>query len=157
MDQCGCSKCGAPFSDLAELPIPDSARYDLIPAKRATHTRTKPIEPALIICRVCGFQFSSQRLLRSVLLNFRPERWPVWEHALPSNEVEEQVIKELICRDTMKEAVDTIDNRQICRASLRSEHEYGGFASELLHQQGCAQMTLCKSDDDPFPNDELTR
>jgi predicted nucleic acid binding AN1-type Zn finger protein len=111
VEKCGCSQCGAPFSELVGLRIPDSARKDPISKTRASRTRRKVREPALIQCTSCQFRFSSQHLLRSALLRCYPNQWPPRKRLLSRQEVKNQAAVELSSRGTMKEAVDIIDDR----------------------------------------------
>ncbi|GMF31933.1 unnamed protein product [Phytophthora lilii] len=77
VEECGCSQCGASFSNFVSVPIPDTARKDPAKASQGSHKRSKVREPVLIQCRLCHFQFSLQHLLRNALLHCRPQQWPL--------------------------------------------------------------------------------
>ncbi|KAG6947871.1 hypothetical protein JG687_00015823 [Phytophthora cactorum] len=57
VNKCGCSECGSSFSDIVELPIPDSGRKDPVCDTGSKHTRAKPTEPGLLQCSVHWFGF----------------------------------------------------------------------------------------------------
>jgi hypothetical protein len=155
--ECICSQCGAPFSAFKGLPIPESARKDIAVGRRSPRVTSKAIEPALIQCGVCGLAFSSQHLLRSALLRFRPTHWPLWDSTLSKEEIEQQAAVEFHCRDTLREAVAIVDDRKTNHSSLKGDSKFGIFKAELLQLANTTRMQLCKRDNDPFQNDELTR
>jgi hypothetical protein len=158
VDACGCSNCGAPFTELVGLPIPDSARKDPQAWIRSRSVRSSVAEPPLIQCSICNMQFSSQHILRNGLLKFRPDHWPVWQHALSDSELKQQVATETICRDSDDQAASIVHEREINHASFSGDLVSGElFATEILEQANSARMAVCKSDNDPFRNDELTR
>ncbi|KAG6941518.1 hypothetical protein JG688_00018628 [Phytophthora aleatoria] len=57
INKCGCSECVAPFSDIVELPIPDSARKDPVCDTGGKRARVKPTEPALLQCSSALIRF----------------------------------------------------------------------------------------------------
>jgi len=116
LDQFRCSQCGAPFSEVTELPIPSSAR--IRPTRNAAWRRKTTsaniVEPPLLQCRACNLSFMSQHVLRSVLLLNRPSYWPPWKSPLTPDEITEQAIAEVGCRNGMNQAVNIVDEREKC-------------------------------------------
>jgi hypothetical protein len=112
LDECCCSNCGASFSNMEGLPIPDEARKDPHRVSRGARFRCTAAEPLLVECSLCGMQCSSQHLIRSALLKCRPTHWPVWERPLTTSEIEKQAATEGICRDTNACARRMISERE---------------------------------------------
>ncbi|KAG6945228.1 hypothetical protein JG688_00016673 [Phytophthora aleatoria] len=121
IEDCGCSSCGASFSNYVGLALPDSARKDPCPVKRRARFRCTPSEPFLVECCQCKMQFSSQHLLRNALLKFRPTVWPNWKRPLSISETEGMASIKAICRNTHKEAVDIVNERESIYSSFRSD------------------------------------
>ncbi|KAF1779989.1 Helitron helicase-like domain [Phytophthora cactorum] len=96
INKCGCSECGASFSDIVELPIPDSARKNPVVIQEV-----KVHELSLLNLH---YSMYSQHFLRSALIRFRPSCWPDWDNVLSEQEAEKQATKEAKCRDTPKRA-----------------------------------------------------
>jgi hypothetical protein len=159
-DQIECSSCGAKFSALIGLPISAKTRKDPLAGIRSSHSRLTVSEPALIQCSICEAKFSSQHLLRSTLLKLRPNYWPPQERALTSAEIEEQATNEAICRDTKRQAMEIIIERETSYSSFSGTDiamDRGAQEAGLLKQANSTQMAYCKMDQDPFRNDNLTR
>jgi hypothetical protein len=166
LDQFRCSQCGAPFSEVTELPIPSSAR--IRPTRNAAWRRKTTsaniVEPPLLQCRACNLSFMSQHVLRSVLLLNRPSYWPPWKSPLTPDEITEQAIAEVGCRNGMNQAVNIVDERVKMQLSLSTasylRNELGLSSSETkkwLDHANASQMEMCKYDDDPFKNEYLVR
>ncbi|OWZ05712.1 hypothetical protein PHMEG_00022143 [Phytophthora megakarya] len=155
-----CSNCGASFSKLKGIPIPDAARMDPYTVTRTARFCSNAAEFFLIECSVCSMQCSAQHLIRGALLKSRPTHWPLWEHPLTAREIEKQVAIESICRDTNAHAIRTICERELINLSYCKEellHENATLTAKLLQQINLRQLPLGNSDDDPFRNDELIR
>ncbi|GMF28882.1 unnamed protein product [Phytophthora lilii] len=151
LDEHGCSSCGATFQELVGLPIPDEARKEPLSSTRETRSRGKATEPALVQCRRCSTQFSSQHLIRNALLKARPAHWPVWQHSMSKHEVEEQANRESACRNTKRHAVNVVCDRESVQDSFCSEdsiRDNDMLITGLLYQANHRQMPLCKADDD---------
>ncbi|KAG6956748.1 hypothetical protein JG688_00011286 [Phytophthora aleatoria] len=79
--------CKAPLVDLIPLPIPERARKDPMSGLYSSRAKARVVEPALRRCAICNTNFSSQHILRDVLLKSRPAHWPRWEGALTYSEM----------------------------------------------------------------------
>jgi hypothetical protein len=160
LDGVKCPTCGASFSDFSELPIPSAARN----RPRGGHGASTAVEPHMLRCSVCACEFSSQHVLRSALLQCRPLHWPAWSKSLSADEIIMQTTLERKCRGTMQQAVSVVDEREQLLASLSTAHylrNEDGLSStdtkEWLDLANVPQMEMCKSDNDPFQNEYLTR
>ncbi|KAF1789113.1 hypothetical protein GQ600_9936 [Phytophthora cactorum] len=149
-----CSACKAPLVDLIPLPIPERARKDPMSGLYSSRAKARVVEPTLRRCAICNTNFSSQHILRDVLLKSRPAHWPRWEGALTY----------IGCCDTLQSVINTTDEREKIIDSVRAERDLkkeDGLTAldiaSLLHQANDTQMHFCKSEDDPFQNDYLTR
>ncbi|KAF1788709.1 hypothetical protein GQ600_21047 [Phytophthora cactorum] len=103
-------------------------------------------EPVLIQCGVCKTEFSSQHILRRALLTLRPNYWSLWERPLTSAEIDEQAASEVICRDTKRQAVNIINERETLHTSFSGTDmaiECGAETADLLHQSNSIQMKYC--------------
>jgi len=158
-----CLQCGSSASDLDVLSIADFMKKDPRNGRRAQQ-RDCISEPALLRCNGCNLDASSQHILRRVLLQHRPEHWPPWHHILSTGEMNEQAGVECVCRDSKRHASAVVEARESIQADLRDEiqlkDENGLTAVETKHVLESAnipRMKICKSEDDPFQNDDITR
>ncbi|OWY93013.1 hypothetical protein PHMEG_00037739, partial [Phytophthora megakarya] len=155
-----CSNCGASFSKLKGIPIPDAARKDPHTVTRTARFCSNTAVILMIECSVCSMQCSSQHLIRDALLKSRPTHWPLWERPLTAGEIEKQVTIEGICRDTKARAIRTICERESIYLSYCKEellHENTTLTANLLQQTNLRQQPMGSGDDDPFRNDDLIR
>jgi len=90
-----CSRCGASFSSVVALPIPESARKDPQEGLYNAQAKRNISAPPLLQCDVCNIKFSSQHSLRAVLLRQRPLHWPIWKGSLSSSAIATQVSREM--------------------------------------------------------------
>jgi len=165
VEGCSCVRCGAPYSNLIGLGIPQHARqhshHGIYSAKR----QASVVEPALVRCGSCDTKVSSQHVLRRVLLQARPMHCPPWLRDLTAAEIDDQAGEELVARDSFGQAVDVINEREKAQLSLRivceSFRERFGLTTtphtDNLKEANALQMGAHKSDDDLFQNDPLTR
>ncbi|KAF1781509.1 hypothetical protein GQ600_1327 [Phytophthora cactorum] len=112
--------------------------------------------------RACTLHWAFIRfdLLRSALLKLRPNYWPLWERPLTSAEIDEQAASEVVCRDTKRQAVNIINERETLHTSFSGTDmaiKCGGETADLLHQANSTQMKYDTNDHDPYRNDHLTR
>jgi len=160
-----CAKCGSSFTEIDGLPIPTSAHQN--PRRQIYSARKhKDIaEPALLFCKQCKTKFSSQHVLRNLLLQARPVHWPPWERQLTADEIEHVALTEAGCRDTIRHAVDVVNDRERVQMALQNESStledaYGLISTPDMDQLRAAnafQMKFCSSEDDPFQSDFLSR
>jgi hypothetical protein len=159
-----CSECGASYSCLVGIPISDTARSNPQAGMHSLELKKTVKEPELLQCNICKRKFSSQHALRSALLQSRPLHWPPWKATLSTDEIVKQANSELSCRDTRQKAFDVILERVKMLDSLGADRDLkseSGLSpaetSYLLELANDLRMGFCKSDDDPFQNDYLTR
>jgi hypothetical protein len=165
VEKFSCSVCGAPYSKLVELPIPPHSRQNRRRGLYSARARGDVLEPALAQCGTCTTKFSSQHILRQVLIDNRPLHWPPWQRTLTSSEIDDVARHESASRSTVSDAIDLVSEREKSQLLLRDEclrlrDEYGissTLEEDFLQRLNSARMATCKSDDDPFLNDELTR
>jgi hypothetical protein len=110
----------------------------------------------------CMTKFSSQHILWQVLIDNRPLHWPPWQRTLTSSEIDDVARHESPSRCTVSDAIDLVSERVKSQLLLRDEclrlRDELGLPSKLeedfLQRLNSARMATCKSDDDPFLNDE---
>jgi hypothetical protein len=159
-----CSRCGGSFAYMSALPVPEIAHKNPQAGLYNQQAKMNVTEPVLIECGVCKMQFSSQHMMRSVLLDHRPLHWPSWGNSLSLQEIRAQADREKPSRASLREAMHAVMQREILESSLSSERKVesktaGGPVgiADWLEYLNVPQMKLCKRVNDPFQNDELTR
>jgi hypothetical protein len=109
------------FSHLVGLKTQSRARQNVRRGLYSARAQNAVVEPKLVQCSVCMEQFSSQHVLRNVLLQKRPLHWPPWEHALAKREIGAKANHEVVCRNTLSQAIDIVNERERVQMDLRSE------------------------------------
>jgi len=146
-----CVFCGHSYADLNELPIPAEAYED--PKKQYGHARG---EPALVRCSGCSKSFSSQHVIRRVLLEDRPTSWPPLMRAYSADELNAQVQLEVPCRGGIAAAKAAIYRRDmyVCAAESNADDDaYGDYLRDLNH----TPLRHEQREDDAYRDDKVAR
>jgi hypothetical protein len=159
------SSCGSSYSELCDLKIEPRAKQNPRSKPFSSKAHRRVSEPALVHCKTCKTAFSSQHILRSVLLQARPVHWPPWKRQLKACEIDRVVSAEAGCRDSIEQATKIVHERENVQLALRMEatsfcRRYGTMATpdmQQLNEANAPRMVCCSSEDDPFQNDDLTR
>ncbi|EGZ30429.1 hypothetical protein PHYSODRAFT_295232 [Phytophthora sojae] len=106
-----CHNCGASYSNLVGLDLDARARLDPCAGLFSAKAGKRVLEPLLVQCGECNTKFSSQHVLRQVLLENR-QVIPAWESPLSQTGTLEQAQVELRCRNDLSEAIHTVDERE---------------------------------------------
>lgn len=162
-----CEICGESFANLAPLPIPAEARGNVLAPFTGRRIPTHIREPALVKCGRCGAEFSSQHVLRSVMLKHWPVDWPPGMSPLTPSEIVAQAKKEVMCRNSLVEAENVVYERESIRSSASANVADNNGSGELrersemeldrLHCSNEAQALYTRLDDDPFFNSDILR
>jgi hypothetical protein len=157
-----CCHCGASYANLVGLKINPNSRKDPCDGLYNAEARSRVMEPCLVECRVCKSQFSSQHVLRQLVLEKRM-LMPAWERPLSTKEVEVQAGVEADSRNSIEKAFRIVDERERYhgiihpKGLLETSNMTTAEISDLLLANNLPSMPYCKADQDLFQNDAITR
>ncbi|OWZ02958.1 hypothetical protein PHMEG_00025393, partial [Phytophthora megakarya] len=162
-----CVQCGGSLDGLIPLPIPVEAHENVVNCKAAHIGSDQIREPLLVRCGNCGAKFSSQHVLRRLILENWPDVWPPPLRPLSQQEILQQANREASCRGSILRASNAVYERESIRnaatASARDINrvavlrEQADMELSLLHYHNNVQAPFYRLDEDPILSCELFR